>query len=128
MATTLSTAARDAACNAVVVLVDQGSGAGKIRLKSAGAVVIAEVAFDDPAFGSASAGVALALSVPLAGAGITAAGVGTVATTFDVTDSDNNVLWSGAVGNGSGELSLDNVTIADTQVISITSFSHTQPA
>lgn len=90
--------------------------------------MIAEVPFADPAFGNASTGVATAGSTPLAGAGVAAAGAGTNAATFDVTDSDNNVIWSGAVGNGSGELDLDNISIADGQAISISSFTHTQPA
>ena len=128
MATTLSTAARNAACDAVVDLVDAGAGAGKIRIKSAGGTVIAEVAFADPAFGAASTGVATALGVPLTGAGVAAAGTGTAAATFDVTDSANTVLWSGAVGNGSGELSLNNTNIANGQVVTVTSFTHTQPA
>lgn len=89
--------------------------------------MIAEIILDDPAFGNASTGVATAAGT-LDGAGIAAAGAGTVATTFDVTDSDNTVIWSGAVGSGSGELSLNNTTIADTQVVTVTSFTHTQPA
>jgi hypothetical protein len=127
MATTLSTAARNAACNAIVDLVDVG-GAGKIRIKSAGATVIAEVSFDSTAVGAASTGVATAASTPLAGAGITAASTGTDATTFDVCQNDNTVLWSGAVGNGSGELDLDNVNIADGQVVTINSITFTVPA
>lgn len=130
MATTLSNTARSAACNGVVDLVDAGGGVGKLRIKSAGAVVIAEVAFGATAFGAAANGVATANGLPLAGAGIAAAGAGTNAATFDVCDSTNAVIWSGAVGaTGSGaELELDNVNIADGQAISITAFTHTQPA
>jgi hypothetical protein len=89
--------------------------------------VIAEIVLDKPAFGNASTGVATAAGT-LDGAGVTAASTGTDATTFDVTDSDNTVIWSGAVGNGSGELDLDNVNIADAQAITVSSFTHTQPA
>lgn len=127
MATTLGTAARNAACDAVVDLVDVGGG-GKIRIKSAGATVIAEVAFAATAFGAAAAGVATAASTPLTGAGVAAAGAGTAAATFDVCNAADTVIWSGAVGNGSGELDLDNVNIADGQVVTINSFTHTQPA
>lgn len=129
MTTTLATTTRNAACNATVDLVDAGSGPGKVRIKSGGGTVIGEVPFNDPAFGNASSGAAvLAGTTPLVGAGVSAAGGGTAAATFDVTDSDNNVIWSGAVGNGSGELDLDNVNIADGQVIQISSWTHTQPA
>lgn len=124
MSTTLATPARNAAANAVVDLVDAGSGPGKIRIKSGAGTVIAEVVFADPAFGNASAGVA-AIGAPINGAGLPAAGTGTVGVSFDVTDSDNNICWSGAVG---AELQLDNANIANGQSITVDTFSHTQPA
>lgn len=124
MATTLSTAARNAACDAVVDLVDAGVGAGKIRIKSAGGTVIAEVSLGDPAFGAAASGVATANGLPLSGAGVAAAGAGTDAATFDVTDSANTVVWSG----GTAELGLDNVSIADGQTVTVNTCTHTQPA
>lgn len=124
MATTLSAAGRNGACNGTVDLVDAGAGAGKIRIKSAGGTVIAEVTMSDPAFGNAATGVATANGLPLSGAGVAAAGAGTDAASFDVTDSDNNVIWSGATA----ELGLDNVNIADGQTVTINTCTHTQPA
>jgi hypothetical protein len=125
MATTLSTAARNAACDATVDLVDAGGGAGKFRIKDTGGTVIAEVTCAATAFGAASNGVAT-LDGPIAGAGLAAAGAGTDATSFDLCDSTNAVIISGAVGVGTGELQLDNVSIAEDQVVSVSSFTHTQ--
>lgn len=125
MATTLATASRNAAANAVTALV---GSSGKFRLKSAGGTVIAEVACAATAFGAASNGVASLASTPRTGAGVAAAGAGTVATTFDLTDGANAVVLSGAVGIGTGELQLNNTNIADAQVVTITSFTYTQPA
>ena len=137
MATTLGNAARNAACDATTALVNAGSGPGKLRIKSGAAVVIAEVVLGDPAFGAAVAGVATASGLPLTGAGVVGAGAGTNAATFDVCDSDDNVIWSGLVG-GSGDtlgedvgevqLQLDNINIADGQEVNIEAFTHTQPA
>jgi hypothetical protein len=128
MATTLSAAARNAACDATVDLIDAGAGAGKLRLKSAGATVIGEATLADPAFGAASTGQAAMAGTPISGTGNASAGAGTAAATFDLTDSDDNVVISGAVGTGSGELQLDNVSIADGQGFTVTGLTHTQPA
>lgn len=130
MAITLATAARNAACDAVVDLLDAGAGAGKLRLKSAGAVVLCEISLADPAFGAAAAGVASAAGLPKSGTGLAAAGTGTAATQFDATDSTNAVVWSGTVTGvgGGGDIELDNVSIAENQVVTVTSLTHTQPA
>jgi hypothetical protein len=131
MATTLTDGSRNAACDAIVDRLDAGAAAGKIRLKSAGAVVIAEVTLADPAFGASGAAVvgrASLAGAPRAGAGVAAAGAGTDATTADFCDSDNNVVFSVAVGEGAGELQLDNTNIANGQVVNITGYDFNVPA
>lgn len=129
MAITLTTAARNAACDAVVDLIDAGVGAGKLKLKSAGDVLLCTITLNDPAFAAASTGAAaLDVTPALSGTGLAAAGAGTAATKFDFTDSADTVVFSGVVGVGSGELQLDNNSIAENQVVNITGYTHTQPA
>jgi hypothetical protein len=128
MATTLSTAARNAACDAVVDLIDAGGGVGKLVLKETGGTVIAEGDLSATAFGAASSGQAALAGTPVTVTGVAAAGAGTDATEFEFRDNADAVIITGAVGTGSGELQLDNVNVADGQDVSITSHTHTQPA
>lgn len=129
MAITLTTAARNAACDAVVDLIDAGASPGKLKLKSAGDTVLCIITLNDPAFGAAATGAAaLDVSPALSGTGEAAAGGGTDATKFDFTDSADTVVFSGTVGVGSGELQLDNNSIASGQTVNITGYTHTQPA
>jgi hypothetical protein len=121
---TLSTAARNAACDAVVDLVDAGSGAGKVRIR-ASSTLLAEITLADPAFGAASTGVATGASFPRSDTSADASGT---ADNYQILDSDNNVIISGTVGEGSGDISLDNTDIAAGQTVTLTSLTHTQPA
>lgn len=123
MALTLSTKARNAACDAVVDLADEGAGAGKLKIKDS-STLLCTITLSDPAFGAASTGVATAAGTPLSGVGVAAGD----ADNFDVTDSDDEVMWSGTVGVGTGDLQLDNVSIAVDQVVNVTAWTHTQPA
>lgn len=123
MAVTLSTAARNAACDAVVDLVDGGSGAGKVRIRASSTTLV-DITLSDPAFGSASGGVATASGLPKSGT----AGASGTADNFQVLDSDNNVIWSGTAGTSGTDMILDNTSIASGQTVNLTAFTHTQPA
>lgn len=123
MAITLSTAARNAACDAVVDLVDAGGGAGKVRIR-ASTTTLCDITLANPAFGSASVGVATAAGMPKTG---TAGATGT-ADGFQILDSTGAVLWSGTAGTSGTDMVLDNTSIASGQTVNLTSFTHTQPA
>jgi hypothetical protein len=127
MAITLSTAARNAACDAIVDLVDDGEaeGTGALVIKD-GSTVLVTIALGATAFGSASSGVATASGLPLSG---TAVADGD-ADSYDVVDSDGTVIWSGvaSMSGGGGDLILNNTNIATDQTVTISSWTFTQPA
>jgi hypothetical protein len=80
----------------------------------------------NPAFGASSTGIATASTLPLTGQALNA---GTL-TTYSVYDHDGVKMWQGTIGiAGSGaDMIVDSTSIAFGQVISITSWTHTQPA
>jgi hypothetical protein len=121
MAGTLSTAARNAACDAVVDLVDGGAGAGKLKIK-ASTTVLVTITLSDPAFGAASNGVATAAGLPLS-ASASASGT---ADNAEITDSADTVIISGTLA--AMGITLDNTSINSGQTVNITAFTHTQPA
>lgn len=95
--------------------------------------MLCSITLADPAFGNAGAGVAGradAAGLPKSGTGTAAAGAGTAATQFDVVDSADTVIWSGTVTatGGGGDVTLDNVSIAEGQTVNLTSLTYTQPA
>lgn len=116
VAITLSTPSRNAAADAVCALANGGS----LRLL-AGASVLATFALANPAFAASSGGSAAASGLPLTA---TATGTGT-ADGYQVFSSASTLLWSGVVGS---DLVLDNPNIATGQTISISAWTHTQPA
>ena len=69
----ISTAARDAACNAIVDLVDAGAGAGTIKVytgaaptnpgDAASGTLLGTLTCSDPAFGASSTGTATASAI-----------------------------------------------------------------
>ena len=127
MSITLSTTARNAAANAVVDTVDQGSGAGKLNIYTTGlGTLLASLTFADPAFGAASVGVATAGTI----ADDASADATGTAAEFTVTDSDDNVLFEGSVGGpASGEdMELNTTSVIIGGSVACSSFTFTQPA
>jgi hypothetical protein len=121
---TISTPARNAACNAVVDLVDAGSGAGNLIIR-ASTTTLVSFTLDDPAFGNAATGVATAAGFPKTSA---ASATGT-ADNYQIRDSDNNVIISGTVGTSGTDIVLDSVSITSGQDVTLdASPTHTQPA
>lgn len=143
MATRLPNASQQASADAVVDRVDVGTTntEGKLRIYSGaqpadadsapGGDLLCEIDLQDPAFGAAnSSGQAAALGVPLEGTGTAAASTGTNAQSFRVVSRDEDTVYDGAATatGGGGELTLDNVSIAEDQTVTINSLTYQQPA
>jgi len=123
MAITHSQAAKQAATDAVVDLVDGGAGAGYFTICD-GATVLVTIPFSDPAFGAADAdGVATADTTPALSA---AAGDSGDADNFKVYDSNDALIFSGTItATGGGvDMTLDNVSIASGKTLTISSFTY----
>jgi hypothetical protein len=143
MATRLPDASQQAAADAVVDRIDVGTGAteGKLRIYSGaqpadadsapGGNLLCEIDLANPAYGNADAtGAAAMQGTPRSGTGTAAAGAGTAAQSFRVVDRDGGTVFDGSVTGtgGGGDITLDNVSIAQDQTVNITSHSYQHPA
>lgn len=121
MATTLETVARNAACNAVVDLLDGGT----IELQTAGNVEVATITMGTPAFGDAATGVAT-LNATTADASATG-GTATKAVFKTSAAAAVFTVSVGSTGSGADIIFPSNVITAGEE-INISSYTHTQPA
>ena len=123
MAITLPNATRSAACDAIVDLIDGGTGAGYLEFQTSGSVEAATVTFSATAFGAASNGVATAATIT---SDPDATG-GTV-DRFQIFDGDDTVILSGSVGTSGEDINLNTLTISADDVVAVSSLTVTMPA
>lgn len=130
----ISNLARSAACDAVVDLIDGGSGAGTIEIRTGPAptnttdadsgTLLATLTFSDPAFGAASSGVATASAIT-SDTSVDASGT---AAHFRIKDSTGTVIAQGTVGTSGADINFNTVTFVAGGVAAITSMTVTMPA
>lgn len=133
MAFRLSTKARNAACDAIVDLIDEGAGAGLARIRtgaqptnvgdSEAGTLLGTLTFSDPAFGAASTGVATASAIT---SDTNADNSGT-AGHGRFMDSDAEVMFDAEAAQGSGVINFDNTTVVAGGTIAISSMTVTVP-
>lgn len=129
----ISTAAANAALDAVVALLDAGAGAGIIEIyggtvpasvaAAPGSDLLATITLDDPAFGAASGGVATASVSTTAETNATAG----TATFFRASDSDGTDIIQGTCGTSAADMILNTTTIASGATVSLTAWTITMP-
>lgn len=130
----LANATNQAACDAVVDLIDGGAAAGTIQIRSgtqpadaddaATGTLLATLTFSDPAFGAAAVtGVATASAIT---DDSSADATGT-ATWARVLDSNSNTIFDCDVNTTGATINLNTVSITAGATVSITSFTVTHP-
>ena len=124
MAITLATAARDAACNAIVDLIDTG-GAGTLVLETAADAEVATLTFSATAFGASSTGTATAPSITN---DASATGSGSNVTKFTIVNGRAADVLTGSVSTTGPDINLNKVLIDAGDVVSISALTVTMPA
>jgi hypothetical protein len=134
MATRISAAAASAAADAVVDLLDAGSGAGTIEIRTGAqpatvataetGTLLATFTLADPAFGAAARGVATLDADPDLEVNGVADGT---AGWFRAKDSNGVAIFDGACGTSGAQLNLSSLSIATGVPVRITSGTYTQP-
>ena len=133
LAPSITTAARNAAADAVVDLVDVG-GAGSLRIYSgtapadanaalSGNTLLAQLAMSATAFGSAASGVATAAAITQDSS---ADATGTATFFRILAGNGTTVVMQGEVGTSGANLNLNSVAISAGAAVSVSSLTYTQ--
>jgi hypothetical protein len=127
MSLTVPTASRNAMCNALVDLLDIGSGqaSGDLQFHTAAfATLLATLLFSNPAFGNAATGVATANAIT---ADSSADASGTAAV-WRARDRDAATVLEGTAGTSGADINFNTVTWTAGDNISVSSLTITVPA
>ena len=133
----IADSARDAACDAIVDLIDAGAGAGVLKIytgsqpatpaTAASGTLLATLTFSDPAFGASSSGTATASSIT-SDTNIDATGTAGWARVLDSDAVDpTDAVFDMDIGQGSGTLDFDNTSFVAGGTAAISSMSITVP-
>jgi hypothetical protein len=127
---TITPAARDAACNAIVDLLDAGSPPGNMIITTVSGgtgTTLATITLANPAFGASSTGTATAGGVPLSDTSADATGT---AAGFALRNAAGTAVISGSVdvAGNNPDIDIDNVSITAGQTINLTALTVTVPA
>ena len=138
MATRISVGAQNAAANGVVDLIDGGSGAGTLPIRTgsepatvataSSGTLLATPTFSATAFGAASAGVATAAAITSATA--VASGDAGYFRAYPGAAGDTAAVLQGKAGNAGDtpEMTFDNKSIVSGGTVAISSMTYTQPS
>lgn len=129
----ISTAARNAACDAIVDSIDAGAGAGTLKIFTGSApanvgdadsgTLLATLTFSDPAFGSSSSGTATASAIT-SDSSIDATGT---AGYWRIKDSDGTTIAQGSVGTSGADINFNSLSFVATGTCAISSLTVTVP-
>ncbi len=136
-APSISTAARNAACDAVVDLVDAGTPPGLLKIYQngganpadvnaalGGATLLGTLTMSTTAFGSASTGVATAAAIT----SDTSADATGTAHFFRITNAAGTAIIQGEIGTSGSDLNLSSTSITSGGTIAVSSLTYTQAA
>lgn len=132
---TLSTAARNAACDAIVDLIDQpggpAAGTGQLRVTTVSGGTgtdLATIALNATAFGASAAGVATLVVSPALSAAADATGTAAGFALESDSGGTPTVVVSGSVAASGGDITIDNTSITALQTVNLNAITITVPA
>lgn len=124
----IGTSSRNAACDAVTALLNGGSVEVRTGTRPANpaaaatGTLIVTLTLPNPAFPAASVGVATANAIT----GVAAAASGT-ASWFRAKSSGSVAIIDGDVATSASDMVIQNTSVNSGQIVTITSWTHTQP-